>query len=128
VSVRDFERLAPEKMTREAWEFISSGAGDELTVRWNEAAFSRLRLSQRALEDVTHLDTRIRLLGRERPHPILLSPSSNHTLAHPEGEVATARGASAAEATMIISTFADKVAGRAPNRPDEAAVAHPFVR
>jgi 4-hydroxymandelate oxidase len=108
VSLRDFERLAPGLMTREAWEFISSGAGDEHTVRWNEEAFGRLRLRQRALEDVTRLDTRIRLLGRERPHPILLAPTSNHTLVHPEGEVATARGAGAAAATMVVSTFADK--------------------
>ncbi len=108
VSVRDFERLAPGKMTREAWEFINSGAGDEQTVRWNEEAFSRLRLRQRALEDVSRLDTRIRLLGRERPHPILLAPTSNHTLISPDGEVATARGAGSAGATMVVSTFADK--------------------
>lgn len=108
VSLRDFERMAPGAMTREAWEFISSGAGDEHTVRWNEEAFGRLRLRQRVLEDVSRLDTRIRLLGRERPHPILLAPTSSHTLVHPEGEIATARGAGAAGATMVVSTFADK--------------------
>jgi 4-hydroxymandelate oxidase len=108
VSLRDFERLASGAMTRQAWEFINSGAGDELTVRWNEEAFGRLRLRQRVLEDVSRLDTRIRLLGRERPHPILLAPTSNHTLVHPEGEVATARGAGSAGATMVVSTFADK--------------------
>jgi 4-hydroxymandelate oxidase len=108
VSVRDFERLAPAKMTREAWEFISSGAGDEHTVRWNEEAFGRVRLRQRVLEDVSHLDTRVRLFGREWLHPILLAPTSNHTLVHADGEVATARGAGTAGATMVVSTFADK--------------------
>ena len=82
-------------MSREAWEFISSGAGDEHTLRWNEEAFGQRRLRQRALEDVSRLDTRIRLLGRERPHPIVLAPTSNHTLVHAEGEIATARGAGA---------------------------------
>ena len=95
-------------MTPQAWEFISSGAGDEHTVRWNEEAYVRLRLRQRALEDVSRLDTRVRLLGREWPHPILLAPTSNHTLVHPDGEVATARGAGAAGATMVVSSFADK--------------------
>jgi 4-hydroxymandelate oxidase len=108
VSLRDFERLASERMTRAAWEFIQSGAGDELTVRWNEEAFQRLRVRQRALVDVSRLDTRVRLLGRERPHPILLSPTSNHGLVHPGGEVETARGAGGAGATMIVSTFADR--------------------
>ncbi len=108
VSIRDFERQAPGRMTREAWEFISSGAGDEHTVRWNEDAYGRLRLRQRALDDVSRLDTRVRLFGRELPHPILLAPTSNHMLVHPEGEVATARGAGTSGATMVVSTFADK--------------------
>ena len=59
---------------------------------WNEEAFGRHRLRQRALEDVSRLDTRIRLLGRERAHPIVLAPTSNHMLVHPEGEVATGAG------------------------------------
>jgi 4-hydroxymandelate oxidase len=95
-------------MTPEAWEFINSGAGDERTVRSNEEAFGRLRLRQRALVDVSRLDTRVRLVGREWPHPIILAPTSNHTLVHPEGEIATARGAGKAGATLVVSTFADK--------------------
>jgi 4-hydroxymandelate oxidase len=108
VSLRDFERLAVETMTPAAWEFISSGAGDERTVRWNEEAFARLRLRQRALVDVSKLDTSIRLLGRDWAHPIMLAPTSNHVLVHPDGEVATARGAGSARTTLVISTFADK--------------------
>lgn len=108
VSIRDFERLAPAVMSRPAWEFINAGAGDEHTVRWNEEAYVKLQLRQRNLEDVTRLDTRIRLLGRERPHPIFLAPTSNHTLAHPEGELATVRGAGEAAALMVVSTFSDK--------------------
>ena len=108
VSVRDFERRAASSMPRAAWEFINSGAGDELTMRWNEEAFQRPRLRQRVLEDLAGLNTRIQLLGRERPHPILLSPTSNHRLVHPEGEVETARGAGDAGAILIVSTFADR--------------------
>jgi 4-hydroxymandelate oxidase len=108
VSVRDFERLAAVKMPRPAWEFINSGAGDELTVRWNEEAFQRLRLGQRVLEDLSGLNTRIQLLGRERPHPILLSPTSSHGLVHPQGELETARGAGEAGAILIVSPFTDQ--------------------
>jgi 4-hydroxymandelate oxidase len=91
-----------------AWELIDSGAGDELTVRWNEEAYQKVRLRPQALVDISHIDTRIRLFGRELPHPILLAPASSHTMVHPEGEVATARGAGAAKATMLVSTWADK--------------------
>jgi 4-hydroxymandelate oxidase len=108
VSLRDFERRASSRMPRAAWEFINSGAGEEWTLRWNEEAFQRLRLRQRVLEDLTGLNTRMRLLGRERPHPILLSPTSNHRLVHPQAELETARGAGDAGAILIVSTFADR--------------------
>jgi 4-hydroxymandelate oxidase len=108
VSLRDFEVQASAAITRAAWEFINSGAGDEHTVKWNEEAFVRLRLRQRSLVDVSKLDTRMRVLGREWAHPIFLAPTSNHTLVHPEGEIATARGAGAAAATLVVSTFSDK--------------------
>jgi 4-hydroxymandelate oxidase len=108
VSLRDFERRASSRMPRAAWEFINSGAGDELTLRWNEEAFQRVRLRQRVMEDLTGLNTRTRLLGRERPHPILLSPASNHGLVHPQAELETARGAGEAGAVLIVSTFADR--------------------
>jgi 4-hydroxymandelate oxidase len=57
------------------------------------------------LVDVTKIDKRVTLLGREFEHPILISPVSNHINVNPYGEVATARGAGKAKATMIVSTF-----------------------
>ena len=105
-SVRDFEWLAPTRMSKTAWEFVDSGAGDDLTARWNQTAFTRIYLHQNTLEDVSKIDTRIVLFGLERPHPILLSPVSSHGLVHPDGERATAKGAGIAGATMVVSTFA----------------------
>src|SRR5437773_1556292 len=37
---------------------------------------------------------------------ILLAPTAYHRLIHPEGERATARGAGAAGATLVVSSFA----------------------
>jgi 4-hydroxymandelate oxidase len=108
VSLRDIEGIASQTMSPEAWEFVNSGAADEVTVRRNIEAFQALPLRQRALVDVSTLDTRIRLFGRELAHPILISPTASHGLVHPEAEVATARGAGAAGATLIVSTFATK--------------------
>ncbi len=107
-SLRELEKIAPAQMTPEAWEFINGGAGDENTIRWNVEAYQALRLRARMLVDVTKLDTRVKLFGRELPHPILLSPASDHNLVHPEAEVATAKGAGGAQATMVVSTFASK--------------------
>jgi 4-hydroxymandelate oxidase len=108
VSVPDYESLAHERMSHVAWEYISSGSADEVTLRWNREALTRVRLRPHVLTDVSHIDTSIRLFGREMPHPILLAPTSTQMLANKEGEVATVRGAGAADATMVISTLSNR--------------------
>ena len=106
VDIPDYERLAPAHMSEMAWEFMSGGAADELSLRWNHEAYARLRLRPRVLVDVSKIDTRVTLFGREHAFPILLAPTAYHKLVHPEGELATARGAGAAGTTMVVSTTA----------------------
>jgi len=74
-------------------------------MRENRLAFERLRVSPNVLRDVSQLDTRISLFGAEHEHPIMLAPIAYHRLYHTDGELATARGASAAGATFVISSF-----------------------
>lgn len=106
VSLTDFEPLAKERMTHSAWEYINGGTGDEITMRLNRESYDRMKLMPRMLNDVSHIDTSIELLGRRLTHPILLAPTAYHRLFNPEGELATARGAGAANATYIVSTMA----------------------
>ena len=106
IDVFDYARLAPAHLSRMAWEYFSGGAADELSLRWNRESYDRLRLRPRVLVDVSQLDTRVTLFGRELAFPILLAPTAYHKLAHPEGELATARGAAAAGATLVVSTSA----------------------
>jgi 4-hydroxymandelate oxidase len=105
--VREFEAAAKTRLSHVAWEYIHSGSGDEVTLRWNREAFDRVKLRTRVLVDVSTVDTGTRLLGHELPHPILLAPASSHLLAHPEGEIATVRGAGAASAVMVVSTLSN---------------------
>jgi 4-hydroxymandelate oxidase len=107
VDVPDYARLAPAHMSPMAWEYISSGAADELTLRWNHEAYDLLRLRPRNLVDVSKIDTSIRLLGQELPFPILLAPTAYMRLVHPEGELAAVRGAGVAGATMVLSVFSN---------------------
>jgi 4-hydroxymandelate oxidase len=105
VSLSDFEGVAHERMSHMAWEYINSGAADEITLRWNREAFDRIRLNPRVLRDTSALNTKVKVLGQELPFPVILAPTSLHKLAHPEGELATARGAGAAGAAMVLSTL-----------------------
>jgi 4-hydroxymandelate oxidase len=105
LTLEDYERAARERIDAVAWEYIAGGAGDELTVRWNVEAFRSIRIVPRQLRDVSTIDMSLSLLGQRLEHPILLAPTACHKLAHPDGEVGTARGAKAAKAGMVLSTY-----------------------
>lgn len=103
--VMQFEPLARRRLSRMAYDYVRSGGGDEISMRENRLGFERLQLAPNVLVDVSRLDTRTNLFGGELESPILLAPVAYHRLYHREGEVATARGASAAGAAMVISSF-----------------------
>lgn len=105
-SVADYEPLARERMSEQAWAYVSGGAADEITLRENCAAFQRLSLRARVLQDMTGGNTKLDLFGRTFDFPILLAPVAYQTLVHPDGERATALAASAVGAGMVISTQA----------------------
>jgi phosphoribosylanthranilate isomerase len=106
LSLFDFETEAHTRIPHGAWERISGGSADEITLRWNREAYEHIRLKPRILVDVSKLDTRVKLFGQELPFPILLAPTGGQRFIHPEGEVAAARGAAAANSIYVISSSA----------------------
>ena len=119
VTLDDYEDAAKACIPKAAWEYIHSGAADEHTLRWNRDAYAQIKLSPRMLNDVRNVDTRVRVLGHDLPHPIMLAPVAAQTIAHPDGEVATAAGARAANAGMILSSYtARRIEDVARNAPD----------
>jgi 4-hydroxymandelate oxidase len=102
----DYEAAARARLSPMAYDYVSGGACDEVTLGWNEEAYQKIRLRQKVLVDVSNIDTRLTLFGTEMPFPILLAPAAYHRLLHSEGELATARGANAVGATYIVSTMA----------------------
>jgi 4-hydroxymandelate oxidase len=105
VNLFDFEKMAEGKMTKMAYEYVASGAADEFTVRWNRQALDAIKLNPNVLNDISKLDTSVTLFGHKLPYPILVAPTAFHKIMHPEGELATARGASKAEAIYVVSSF-----------------------
>jgi 4-hydroxymandelate oxidase len=103
--VTQFEPLARRRLSKMAYDYVRSGGGDEISMRENRAGFERLQLEPSVLVDVSEIDTRVNLFGSEFESPILLAPVAYHRLYHAEGEIGTARGASAAGAGFVISTF-----------------------
>ena len=104
VSVAALEELAQERMDAAAWDFLAGGAEDEITLGEAITAFGRRRFIPRVLIDVSTIDTRRMVLGREVSLPIGVAPVAAHGLAHPDAEIATARAALAAGAIFSLST------------------------
>lgn len=102
---QDYESLAREAIAWPSHEYIAGGSGSEATLRANRAAFEAHSILPRLLRDATGGHTRFELLGRSLPHPILLAPVAFQKLAHPEGELETARGAAATDTCMVCSTL-----------------------
>ena len=105
-SIFDYEKAAKTKMTPMAWEYVSGGAGDEITLAWNHDAYGDIKLRNRVLVDVSKIDTATKLFDQDLAHPILVAPTAYHKLVHRDGEIATAQGAGRARAPMIVSSFA----------------------
>jgi 4-hydroxymandelate oxidase len=106
VAVADYMPHAQERMTASAWAYLDGAAADELTRQDNQAAYQRLKLQARVLRDLTGGNTRVELFGLMLDHPVMLAPVAYHQLAHSAGESATALGAAAMKAAMVLSTQA----------------------
>jgi 4-hydroxymandelate oxidase len=103
------------------YAYYSGGAEDERLLMDNVAAWARWRLHPRVLVDVSAVSTATTVLGSPVASPVLLAPTAIQGLAHPEGEVASARGAAAAGTCMVLSSLATRsledVAEAAPGSP-----------
>jgi len=106
LNVLDYEELARKKLSQPFFDYIAGGADDEVTLRRNREAFERIELKPRALVDVSVIDLSTNVLGQRVEMPVLLAPVAVQRLAHPEGELATARAAATAGTIMTLSTMA----------------------
>ena len=105
INVADYIEAAAEKVDPGIWCYFEGGAGDEVTLRANVAAYARWRLRPRVLLDVSEVSTATTLLGTPVSMPLGVAPFAMQRLIDADGEVATARGAAAVGALMCVSTL-----------------------
>ena len=110
-----------EKLEQGPRDYFAGGAGDELTLRENVAAWGHWRLRPRVLNDVREVSTAAEVLGEPVAMPVLVAPVAYQRMAHPEAERGMAAGAAAAGTAMCLSTLST-------TRPAEVAAAAPQGR
>jgi len=121
INVADFERLAAAKLGEGALGYFAGGAGDELTLRDNVAAWTRWRLRPRVLAGLDRVTAAVEVLGAPLSMPILVAPVAYQRLVDPEGEIGMARAAAAAGTAICLSTLATTL-------PSQVAAAVPSGR
>jgi isopentenyl diphosphate isomerase/L-lactate dehydrogenase-like FMN-dependent dehydrogenase len=103
-SIKEFEHNAHHKLPENIAAFFSRGAGDEITLEENTSAFDRIKLLPRVLRNVEERILSTTILGQNIDFPVLIAPMAFQRLAHPEGEVATAKAAHKHNILMVVST------------------------
>ena len=104
INLYDYEARAKLALFHDAWDFIDAGAMDELTTKRNRKAFDQLTLRPRFLRSVEERKITARMLGQDISMPIFVCPAGSHGLAHPDGEVATAKAAGRSNTLMMLAT------------------------
>lgn len=87
-------------------EYFSQGASACVTTSSAPEAWGRLRFRPRMLRDVSSVSTATEVLGHKLATPIMVAPTTLQRAAHPDGEIATARGAAKAGSLMVVSSNA----------------------
>ena len=104
MTVDDYEPIARERLLRDVYDFYAGGAGDEWTLAENRRAFDRWMLRPRYLRGAGTPDPSTSILGVPISFPVLVAPWAYQRLAHPDGELATAKAAAAAATVMVVSS------------------------
>jgi 4-hydroxymandelate oxidase len=108
VNLFEVEAVAKRKLAPDVYSTIAGS---------DRAAFDRITFRPRMMVNVVHLDLTTELFGEKLFTPILMGPMADQRKIHPEGELAAARGASAAKTPMVVSSRAsypiDKIAAQA---------------
>ena len=103
-NVDDLRLAAKRRLPRGIFEYVDRGTEGEVSLRENRAAFDRIRILPRVLEDVSARTTETTLFGKTQTMPMAIAPMSPAGLLWHEGELALARAAKAAGIPYTLPT------------------------
>ena len=120
LTIAELEKHAEQRMDKQTRDYYNEGADSGSTLLENSQAYGKYRIRPRVLRDISLINTSCPLFGGQSPLPLGVAPTAMQCLAHPDGEVATARACRKAGVVMGLSSFAtstleDVAAASGPN-------------
>jgi len=76
LSLHDFEAVARRTMNRRGWNYYSSGADDEVTLRENHNAYGRVWFRPRVLRNVSKVDFSTSIFGFKTSMPVYITATA----------------------------------------------------
>jgi L-lactate dehydrogenase (cytochrome) len=105
VNFAGFRAEAQKRLPSFLFEYIDGGSYDEHTLTRNVEDFKAVILRQRALRDVSNINTSTRLFGRDMAMPLALAPIGIAGFYRRRGEVQAVRAAETAGVPIVLSTM-----------------------
>ncbi len=101
----ELEEHAEVRMNKQTRDYYNEGADSGSTLLENIQAYAKYRIRPRVLRDISRIDTSVDLFGARQSIPLGVAPTAMQCLAHPDGEIATARACKIARVPMGLSSF-----------------------
>jgi len=104
LNIEDLHRLAKKRLPRIAYEFLTGGVEDDVTLRNNRAVFDRIRLRPHTLVDVSGRSQQVSVCGKTFQSPFGIAPTGAAGLYGYAADVALACAARDAGVPFVLST------------------------
>ena len=105
LTIKELEKHAELRMNKQTRDYYNEGADCGSTLLENSTAYNKYRIRPRVLRDISLIDTSVFIFGTRNAVPIGVAPTAMQCLAHPDGELATARACKEADIAMGLSSF-----------------------
>lgn len=106
LTIEELRVLAAQRMDKQTRDYYNEGADSGSTLAENISAYQKYRVRPRVLRDISVIDTTVDVFGTKSSMPIGAASTAMHCLAHPDGEIATARACKSQDVVMGLSSFA----------------------
>ena len=106
ISYTGLEQSARQILTREAFAYLSGGAGSESTIGYNRQALDLVKIHPHILGGVQEVSMQLKWRAHTLPAPFMLAPIGVLELAHKQGDIGVAKASSSLGIPMIISSQA----------------------
>ncbi|MFN3501064.1 MAG: L-lactate dehydrogenase [Allorhizobium sp.] len=105
LEIADLKTLARKRVPKLFFDYADSGSYSEGTYRANESDFSRIKLRQRVLVDMSGRTLETTMVGEKVKMPVALAPTGLTGMQHADGEMLAAKAAEEFGVPFTLSTM-----------------------